>query len=92
MGLGFVMFEGAAGPYDDRSFLVLERAHRSAIGTGLLGTQMVGLFLGCDLEGTCQQGTYRGDGNVFHLAEGHIQSRPLLSPVLPDDDFPPASR
>jgi hypothetical protein len=87
-----VMFEGTARPHDDWSVLVLEGAHRSAIGTGLLGAEMAGLFLGCDLESTCQQGTHRRDGDVFHFAEGHIQSRSLLSPVLPDDDFSPASR
>ncbi len=90
MGLGLGMFEGGAGPHDDWSLLVLRRADCPALGTGLLGAQVAGLFLGGNFEGPSQQGLDGCHGDVFHIAEGYIQSGALFTPMLPDDDFSPA--
>lgn len=92
MSLGFVVLERAARPHDNRSLLVLEQAHLPAIGTGLFGAQLTGLPLRGHLQGPCQQGAHGGHGDIFHFRQVNIQSRPLLAPLLPDDDFPPAFR
>jgi hypothetical protein len=90
MRLGFLVFEDAADPHHDRSLLVLERAHPPALRTSVLLTQLAGLLLRGHLQGAGQQAPHRRHGHLLHLRQVHVQSRPLLAPVLPDDDFSPA--
>ncbi len=83
------MFEGPARSHDDRSFLVLKRAHPSTIRAGLFFAQLAGLLLGCHFQGSCQQSLDGCHGNVFHLGQINIQPGTFLAPMLPNDDFPP---
>jgi hypothetical protein len=90
MRFGFLVFEDAADPHHDRSFLVLQRTHPPALRTGVLPTELVGLLLRRHLQGARQQAPHRRHGHLLHLCQVHVQPRSLLAPVLPDDDFSPA--
>jgi hypothetical protein len=61
------MFKGTTHPHHDRSFLMLQRAHLSTIGTSLFSAQLAGLLLGRHFQGACQQSTHGRHRDVFHL-------------------------
>jgi hypothetical protein len=92
MGLRFVMFKGATRPHDNRSLFGLERTHASTFRTRLLFAQLAGLLLSRHFQGPCQQSTHGRHRDVFHLGKIDVQPGPLLAPLLPHDDFPPAFR
>lgn len=90
MGLRFVVEEGVADAGDNETFLVRQRAHRAALGTGLLAAEVLGRLPLCrHLEGAGEQGLHRRHGDFFHLCEGDLGTGTLLAPVPLDDDFPP---
>ena len=91
MGLRFVVIEDAANPRHDRSFLMLERTLAPTFGTGLLRTQLAGLLLRRHLQGAGQQSTHGRHRHVFHLSQINVQPGTMLAPLLPHDDFSPAS-
>jgi hypothetical protein len=91
VSLRFVVQERAADPGHDRSFLMLERADRAALRTGLFVAEVFRrLPLGRHFEGAGEQRLHGGHGDLFHLREGDVGSGPLLAPVPLDDDFSPA--
>jgi hypothetical protein len=91
MGLRLVVEECVSDAGDDRPFLVLKRAHRAALGAGLLAAEVLGRLPLCgDLEGAGEQRLHSSHGDLFHLCEGDVGSGSLLAPVLADDDFSPA--
>ncbi len=85
----FVVGEGAAAPYRDRSLFVLERTQPSALRAGLLFAQLTRLLLSRRLQGPRQQTTHGCHADVFHLGQIDIQAGALLTPVLAYDNFPP---
>jgi hypothetical protein len=91
MGLGFLVFEDTADPRHDRSLLLLQRTTPPAPGTGVLQTQLISLLRSGHFQGAGQQGLHRGHRDFFHLREIDIQPGSLLAPVLPHDDFSPAT-
>jgi hypothetical protein len=92
MGLRFIVRKGGAGSHDNRPLLSLNRAHLSALRTGLFRAQLIRLSQSRDLQRACQQCLDGRHSNIFHLRQRHIQARPLFTPVLLDDDFSPALR
>lgn len=60
-----------------------------SVGAGVFHTQLLGLLLGRLVERARKQSVHGRHRHVFHLFEIDAQSRPVLSPVLPDDNFSP---
>jgi hypothetical protein len=92
MRLRFVVEEGGADPRHDGPLRVLQRTNVPARGTGVLCPELHRLLLRRRLEGPGEQGLDGRHGDIFHLREVDVQSRSVLAPVLPDDDFSPAPR
>jgi len=87
----FVMEEGVAHASHDGPLLIREGAHRAALRTRLLATEVFRrLTLGGDFECAGEQRLHGGHGDFFHLCESDIGPGPLLAPVLTDDVFSPA--
>jgi hypothetical protein len=91
MRLRFIVKERIADPPHDRSLLMLERTHLPALRTCLLLAQVLRLPLRRHLQGARQQRLDGRHGHVFHLAQIDIKPGTLLAPLLPHDDFSPAT-
>jgi hypothetical protein len=89
--LRFIVVEGAADASHDLTLLVREGTDPPARGTGLVRAEVFRRLPLCGVfESASEQRMHGGHGDFFHLGEGDVGSRPLLAPVLPDDDFSPA--
>jgi hypothetical protein len=82
------VLEGAAAGGDLPGFGD-DRAELPAVGAGLAVAELLGLLGGGGFEGAGEESVEGGHGDLLHLVEGDVQSRPLVAPVLPDDDFAP---
>jgi hypothetical protein len=92
MRLRFVVQKSVADPRHDGPLLVPKRTPLPALRTGVLRSELHRLLLRGRLEGPREQGLDRRHGDVFHLSEVDVESRSVLAPVLPNDDFPPPPR
>jgi hypothetical protein len=82
--------ERAAAPHHDRPVFATERTAATTVRTRLLLAQLRGLSLRRFLQGASEQAPHRRHANLFHLSQIDVQSRPLLAPLLSNDDFSPA--
>jgi hypothetical protein len=85
-----MVFERTAASHRDRPLLFSERTHPSAIGTGLLFTQLAGLLLRRGFQSARQQSTHGRHPYILHLGQINVEPRALLAPLLPHNDFSPA--
>jgi hypothetical protein len=85
---GFAMLEGATCG-DDGPFLRGERTRASTVGAWLLLAQTLSVLVGSGFESSGKQSADSGHSDLLHLIESHLQSRPILSPLLLDNNFTP---
>jgi hypothetical protein len=85
------MFKRAAA-HGNRARLVTHQAELSAVGTGLVVSQLGGLLSGASLQGAGHEATEGRDGHLFHGGQIDVGGGPLFSKGLFTDDFAPTSR
>src|SRR4051794_9981196 len=76
--------------YLERAFLSAEGTRASAVGTGLLLAQGVGLLFEEGLQGALGESGGSGAGDLLHGIEIDIEPRPVLAKGASGNDFAPA--
>jgi hypothetical protein len=73
----------------ERAFLTTEGTRSSAVGTGLLLTQGVGLLFEEGLQGALGETGSGGVSNLLHCIEIDVEPRPVVAEGASGDDFAP---
>ena len=73
----------------ERAFLTAEDTRPSAVGTGLLLAQGMGLLFEEGLQGSLRETDGRGESDLLHGSEIDVESRPLVTVSAAGHDFAP---